>query len=66
MEMEEVIGNHGWTKEAMGRLWKLDSFMKESSRLAGVSNGKSCTSKSDLLLPDLDFYFNQSLSEEKL
>ncbi|RXW11636.1 hypothetical protein EST38_g14220 [Candolleomyces aberdarensis] len=36
-EMEEVIGNHGWTKEAMGRMWKLDSVIKESSRLYGVS-----------------------------
>ncbi|KAJ2936146.1 hypothetical protein H1R20_g944, partial [Candolleomyces eurysporus] len=36
-EMEEIIGNHGWTKEAMGRMRKLDSFIKESSRLAGIS-----------------------------
>ncbi|TEB19828.1 cytochrome P450 [Coprinellus micaceus] len=36
-EIEEVIGAHGWTKEAMGHLVKLDSFMKESSRLAGIS-----------------------------
>lgn len=36
-EIEEVIAAHGWTKEAMGHLLKLDSFMKESSRLAGIS-----------------------------
>ena len=36
---------HGWTKEAMGRLQKLDSFMKESSRLSGILGCKSlgCT-----------------------
>jgi hypothetical protein len=34
--MQEIISNHGWTKEAMGRMWKLDSFIKESSRLAGT------------------------------
>ncbi|KAJ2919582.1 hypothetical protein MD484_g822, partial [Candolleomyces efflorescens] len=37
-EMEEIIGNYGWTKEGMGRMWKLDSFLKESSRLGGISN----------------------------
>lgn len=36
-EIEEVVAAHGWTKEAMGRMLKLDSFMKESSRLAGIS-----------------------------
>lgn len=36
-EIEEVVAAHGWTKEAMGHLVKLDSFMKESSRLAGIS-----------------------------
>ena len=64
--MEEVIGSHGWTKEAMGRMWKFDSFMKESSRLAGVSNGKPCASQNDS--PCFLTYIpipNQSLSEEK-
>ncbi|KAF6749691.1 cytochrome P450 [Ephemerocybe angulata] len=35
-EMEEIVKMHGWTKDAMGRMWKTDSFMKESSRMAGV------------------------------
>lgn len=34
-EIEEVISRHGWTKDAMARLVKLDSFMKESSRFGG-------------------------------
>ncbi|TEB19829.1 cytochrome P450 [Coprinellus micaceus] len=36
-EIEEVVAAHGWTKDAMARLVKLDSFMKESSRLGGVA-----------------------------
>ena len=39
-EIEEVVAAHGWTKEAMGHLVKLDSFMKESSRLGGVATSK--------------------------
>ncbi|KAJ2913479.1 hypothetical protein MD484_g6916, partial [Candolleomyces efflorescens] len=35
-EIEKVTRAHGWTKDAMGRLQKLDSFMKESSRLSGI------------------------------
>ncbi|KAJ7204783.1 cytochrome P450 [Mycena pura] len=32
-EVESIVASHGWTKEAMGKMVKLDSFMKESSRL---------------------------------
>ncbi|KAH6904404.1 cytochrome P450 [Coprinopsis sp. MPI-PUGE-AT-0042] len=35
-EVEEIINEHGWTKEAMGRMRKLDSFMRESSRYGGI------------------------------
>ena len=31
----------GWTKVAMTKMWKLDSFMKESQRMNGVANGSS-------------------------
>ncbi|KAJ2915158.1 hypothetical protein MD484_g5266, partial [Candolleomyces efflorescens] len=37
-EMEEIIGNYGWTKEGMGQMRRLDSFLKESSRLAGIGD----------------------------
>jgi len=37
-EIEETIRAYGWTKDAMGRMQKLDSFLKESSRLAGVGS----------------------------
>ena len=34
-----VVSVHGWTKDAMVRMVKLDSFLKESSRLQGVGVG---------------------------
>ncbi|KAG2005558.1 cytochrome P450 [Coprinopsis cinerea AmutBmut pab1-1] len=36
-EVEEVVEEHGWSKESMTRMQKLDSFMKESVRFAGVA-----------------------------
>ncbi|TEB33849.1 cytochrome P450 [Coprinellus micaceus] len=34
-EIDEAIACHGWTKDALARLVKLDSFMKESGRFGG-------------------------------
>lgn len=39
-EIDGVTREHGWTKEAMVRLHKLDSFLKEVGRMAGVNIGK--------------------------
>jgi len=36
-EMEAVLLEEGWTKQAMGKMNKLDSFLKESQRLSGLS-----------------------------
>ncbi len=33
-EVEAVISTEGWTKVAMGKMWKLDSVLKESQRMA--------------------------------
>ena len=44
-EIETAIRADGWTKEAMGHMHKLDSFIKESMRLAGIINGKLLRSK---------------------
>ncbi|TEB33836.1 cytochrome P450 [Coprinellus micaceus] len=55
-EMQEVVGTHGWTKDGMGRMRKLDSFLKESSRLSGVgamSLGRKATK---------DFTFSNGLT----
>jgi len=38
-EMEAVLLEEGWTKQAMGKMNKLDSFLKESQRLSGLSAG---------------------------
>lgn len=40
-EIEAVVKQHGWTKVAVGKMWKLDSFMRESQRLDGITLGRS-------------------------
>nr|BED42929.1 cytochrome P450 monooxygenase [Trametes versicolor] len=35
-EIEEVISEQGWTKAAMGKMWKLDSLLKEFQRHQGL------------------------------
>lgn len=39
-EVEAAINEEGWTKAAMGKLKKVDSFMKESLRLYATA---ACT-----------------------
>ncbi|KAI0673798.1 cytochrome P450 [Trametes maxima] len=36
-EIEEVIKDEGWTKLGMGKMWKLDSFFRESQRFNGIN-----------------------------
>ncbi|KAG6901453.1 hypothetical protein C0995_011749 [Termitomyces sp. Mi166 len=36
-EIERVTASEGWTKSSMGELRKLDSFLKESQRMSGLS-----------------------------
>ncbi|CCL98068.1 uncharacterized protein FIBRA_00062 [Fibroporia radiculosa] len=36
-EVRAVVAEHGWTKLAIGKMWKLDSFMRESQRVNGIS-----------------------------
>ncbi|KAI0800568.1 cytochrome P450 [Fomes fomentarius] len=35
-EIESVIATNGWTKSSMDKMWKLDSFLKESHRYNGL------------------------------
>ena len=35
-EVEAIVAAEGWTKAAMGKMWKIDSFLKESQRVNGV------------------------------
>ncbi|KAI0368877.1 cytochrome P450 [Pilatotrama ljubarskyi] len=36
-EIEDIIKEEGWTKAAMGKMWKLDSFFRESQRFNGIN-----------------------------
>lgn len=40
-EVDMVISQEGWTKAALGKMQKLDSFLKESQRITGLAAGKS-------------------------
>ena len=35
-EIEPIIAAEGWTKAAMAKMWKLDSFLKECMRYNGI------------------------------
>ena len=35
-EVEAITAAEGWTKAAMGKMRKLDSFLKESQRFNGI------------------------------
>ncbi|EMD34619.1 hypothetical protein CERSUDRAFT_86021 [Gelatoporia subvermispora B] len=37
-EVESIIAREGWTKAALMKMWKLDSFMKESQRVNGINS----------------------------
>jgi cytochrome P450 len=39
-EADQVIGECGWTKDALDRLEKLDSFIRETQRLSPLAPGK--------------------------
>ncbi|KAI0732428.1 cytochrome P450 [Fomitopsis betulina] len=36
-EIETAIRKHGWSKQAISEMWKLDSFLRESQRFNGTS-----------------------------
>jgi hypothetical protein len=39
-EVEAAVAEHGWTKVALNRMRKLDSFMKETQRTQGLGGGR--------------------------
>ena len=41
-EVEQIIAVDGWTKAAMAKMWKLDSFLKECVRFNNISLSESC------------------------
>nr|BEI74071.1 cytochrome P450 monooxygenase [Trametes versicolor] len=36
-EIEPLVKEEGWTKAAMGKMWRLDSFLRESQRYNGIN-----------------------------
>ena len=36
-EIEAVIATDGWTKAGMGKMWKLDSLLRETLRYYGLA-----------------------------
>jgi hypothetical protein len=36
-EVEKIVAVEGWTKAAMGKMRKVDSFIKEAQRMDGLS-----------------------------
>ena len=50
-EVEAIVSAEGWTKAGMGKMWKIDSFLKESQRVNGIALSTSSVhvvSSSDL------------------
>ena len=43
-EVEELIASYGWTKDAIDRMWQVDSFVRESQRLHTLAPGESSVS----------------------
>ena len=39
-EVDTLVSAEGWSKATMGKMWKLDSFLKESQRYNGISLSK--------------------------
>src|ERR1700691_5671216 len=52
-EVETVVAEEGWTKAAMDKMHKIDSFLRETQRLDDLNSGqlvcRSRTSTTDVL-----------------
>lgn len=53
-EVEAVVSEEGWTKASMSKLYKVDSFLKESQRFTGLA------SRTQLFYPWLPFFAQAS------
>ncbi|KAI6167613.1 cytochrome P450 [Pisolithus thermaeus] len=54
-EVDAVIEEYGWTKEAMAKMWKVDSFLAETERLEGFTVSVQRKAMEDLTLSDGTF-----------
>ena len=41
-EVESIVAEQGWSKESLQKMRKVDSFIKESMRMDGLSCCTSC------------------------
>ena len=48
-EVEAIIATDGWTKNALAKMWKVDSFLKESHRVNGIVLSTSAVTSSGCL-----------------
>ncbi|KAI6042751.1 cytochrome P450 [Pisolithus marmoratus] len=55
-EVDTIIREHGWTREAIALMWKVDSFVAETQRLEGVlASSVQRKAMKDLTLSDGTF-----------
>ncbi|KAI6117488.1 cytochrome P450 [Pisolithus croceorrhizus] len=54
-EVDAVIEEYGWTKEATAKMWKVDSFLAETERLQGFTVSVQRKAMEDLTLSDGTF-----------
>ncbi|KAI6022896.1 hypothetical protein PISMIDRAFT_672792 [Pisolithus microcarpus 441] len=54
-EVDAIIEEYGWTKEAMAKMWKVDSFLAETERLEGFTVSVQRKAMEDLTLSDGTF-----------
>ena len=47
-EIEPLVSAEGWTKNSIGKMWKLDSFLKECQRHYALGGGTSLSAPSAL------------------
>jgi hypothetical protein len=40
-ELDKAVDDYGWTKKAIDKLVKMDSYLKETQRVIGVDTSKS-------------------------
>jgi Cytochrome P450 len=61
-EAAQIIGECGWTKDALDRLEKLDSFIRETQRLSPLASGKESVAPTGYLV----LILNASVSTQRL
>ncbi|KAI6039636.1 cytochrome P450 [Pisolithus marmoratus] len=54
-EVDTVIKEYGWTKEAIAQMWRVDSFLAETERLQGFAASVQRKAMKDLTLSDGTF-----------